>query len=128
MPIGITMQPNNGSTNGTDLYLAGDVNGLTESGSFTSLSFGTQIRNSEVSLIGYQVGFDWGFWHPYVQVLWDHEFDPLNRVVTPSLTTTTAPSFSLQVVVVGRDWATATIGTEFRINSLGVSLLPSQHN
>lgn len=140
VPIGITVQPNNGSTNGTDLYLAGevgynfytgflthgplagfilqrvDVNGFTESGSFTSLSFGTQIRNSEVGLIGYQVGFDWGIWHPYVQVLWDHEFDPLNRVVTASLTTTTAPSFSLPAVVVGRDWATATVGTEFKIN------------
>ena len=93
-----------------------DVSGFTESGSFTSLSFGNQIRNSEVSLIGYQVGFDWGISHPYAQVVWDHEFDPLNRVVTASLTTTAAPSFSLPAAVVGRDWATTTVGTEFRIN------------
>jgi outer membrane lipase/esterase len=140
VPIGITVQPNNGSTNGTDLYLAGevgydfhtgflthgpvagfilqraDVHGFTESGSFTSLSFDTQIRNSEVSLIGYRIGFDWGIWHPYVQLLWDHEFDPLDRVVTASLTTTTAPSFSLPAVVVGRDWANATVGTQFKID------------
>jgi hypothetical protein len=31
------------------------VNGFTESGSFTSLSFGEQIRNSEVGVLGYQV-------------------------------------------------------------------------
>ena len=81
VPIGITVQPNNGSTVGTDLSLAGelgyefhtgflthgpvagfilqrvDINGFTESGSFTSLSFGRQIRNSEVGALGYQAGF-----------------------------------------------------------------------
>ena len=114
VPIGITVQPNNGSTVGTDLSLAGelgynfhtgflthgpvagfilqrvDINAFTESGSFTSLSFANQIRNSEVSVLGYQAGFDWGIWHPFAQVVWDHEFDPLNRVVTASLTTTPA--------------------------------------
>ena len=108
------MQPNNGTTNGYDLSLAGEVgydlhfgpvthgpvggfilqqamiNGFTESGSFTSLSFGSQVRNSEVSLLGYQARYDWGMWHPFAQVLWDHEFDPLNRVVTASLTTIAA--------------------------------------
>ena len=139
VPIGITVQPNNGSTIGTDLSLAGElgydfhtgflthgpvagfilqqvnINGFTESGSFTSLSFGRQIRNSEVSALGYQAGFDWGIWHPFTQVGWDHEFDPLNRIVTASLTTIPAPSFSMPAVVVGRDWATATVGTEFKI-------------
>jgi outer membrane lipase/esterase len=136
VPIGITVQPNNGSTNGYDVSLAGEIgydlhlgpvthgpvggfilqratiNGFTESGSFTSLSFGTQIRNSEVSLLGYQARYDWGMWHPFAQVLWDHEFDPLNRVVTASLTTIAAPSFSMPAVVLGRDWATTTIGTQ----------------
>ena len=141
VPIGITVQPNNGSTIGTDLSLAGElgydfhtgflthgpvagfilqwvnINGFTESGSFTSLSFGRQIRNSEVSALGYQSGFDWGIWHPFAQVVWDHEFDPLNRVVTASLTTIpAAPGFSMPAIVVGRDWATATVGTEFKIS------------
>lgn len=140
VPIGITVQPNNGSTVGTDLSLAGelgyefhtgflthgpvagfilqrvDINGFTESGSFTSLSFGRQIRNSEVGALGYQAGFDCGIWHPFAQVVWDHEFDPLNRVVTASLTTIpAAPGFSMPAIVVGRDWATATVGTEFKI-------------
>jgi outer membrane lipase/esterase len=91
VPIGITSQPNNGSTTGYDLSLAGEVgydfhfgpiahgpvggfilqraviNGFTEVDSFTSLGFGSQLRNSEVSLLGYQARFDWGMWHPFAQ-------------------------------------------------------------
>ena len=146
VPIGITIQPNDGSTNGWDLSLAGElgydfhtgfltqgpvagfilqnvtVNGFTETGSFTSLSFGDQIRNSEVSALGYRASFDWGQWHPYAQVVWDHEFDPLDRLVTASLTTTSAPSYSLPAVVLGRDWATATVGTEVRLSPSWIAL------
>jgi outer membrane lipase/esterase len=95
VPIGITIQANNGSTIGDDLALAGEigydfhagpvthgpvagfilqqarVNAFTESGSFTSLSFATQTRNSEVGAFGYQARFDWGQWHPFAQVMWD---------------------------------------------------------
>jgi outer membrane lipase/esterase len=141
VPIGITIQPNNGSTNGDDLSLAGEigydfhtgavthgpiaglilqqarVNGFTESGSFTSLSFGSQVRNSEVGVFGYQARFDCGKWHPFAQVVWDHEFDPLNRMVTASLTTIAAPSYSLPAVVLGRDWGTATVGTQLTLTS-----------
>jgi outer membrane lipase/esterase len=136
VPIGITVQPNNGSTTGYDLSLAGEVgydfhagpithgpvggfilqpaviNGFTESGSFTSLAFGRQIRNSEISLLGYQARYDWGMWHPFAQVLWDHEFDPLDPVVTASLTTMAEPSYSIPAVVPGRDWATTTVGAD----------------
>jgi len=135
-PIGITVQANNGSARGDDLSLAAEVGydfhtgavthgpiagvilqqarvgSFTESGSFTSLSFGEQIRNSEVGVLGYQMRFDWGNWHPFAQAVWDHEFDPLNRMVTASLTTIAAPSYSLPAVVLGRDWATATVGTQ----------------
>ncbi|WP_298257045.1 autotransporter domain-containing protein [Bradyrhizobium sp.] len=140
VPIGITVQTNNGSSSGSDLSLAGEigydfragtvthgpvaglilqqarVSGFTESGSFTSLSFGDQIRNSEVGVLGYQARVDWGKWHPFVQLAWDHEFDPLDRMVTASLTTNTAaPSYSMPAVVLGRDWATATIGTQLTL-------------
>jgi outer membrane lipase/esterase len=139
VPIGITIQQNNGSTTGDDLSLAGEIgydfhsgavthgpvtgfilqqvriDGFTESGSFTSLSFGSQIRNSEVGVLGYQARFDWGQWHPFAQLVWDHEFDPLDRMVTASLTTITAPSYSLPAVVLGRDWATATVGTQITL-------------
>jgi len=136
VPIGITIQQNTGSTNGDDLSLAGEIGydfhtgavthgpvaglilqqarigGFSESGSFTSLSFGSQIRNSEVGVLGYEARLDWGKWHPFAQVVWDHEFDPLDRMVTASLTTIAAPSYSLPAVVLGRDWATATVGTQ----------------
>lgn len=139
VPIGITIQRNSGSTNGVDLSLADEigydfhtgpmthgpvagiilqqvkVNGFTETGSFTSLSFGSQSRNSEVSALGYRASFDSGIWHPFAQVVWDHEFDPLNRLVTASLTTIAAPSYSMPAVVLGRDWASATIGTQVRL-------------
>ena len=139
VPIGITVQPNNGSTSGADLSLAGEggyefhigpvalgpvagfivqqatVNGFTESGSYTSLSFGNQLLNSDVSVLGYQANMDWGMFHPFAQIVWDHDFAPLNKLVTASLTTAVAPSYSLPAVIVGRDWATVTIGTEFKI-------------
>jgi len=150
VPIGITIQPNNGTTNGYDLSLAGEfgyefhmpilighgdkaafahgpvvglilqqarIDGFTESGSFTSLSFADQIRNSKVSVLGYQANLDWGSWDSFAQVAWDHEFDRLDRMVTASLTTTTAPSYSMPAVVLGRDWATATVGTQLKINA-----------
>jgi outer membrane lipase/esterase len=140
VPIGITVQPNNGSTTGTDLSLAGEggpefhagplahgpvagfivqqarVNGFTETGSFTSLAFGNQLLNSDVTLLGYQANLNWGMWHPFAQVVWDHDFAPRNGVVNASLTTVVAPGFSLPAVIVGRDWATATAGTEIRFS------------
>jgi outer membrane lipase/esterase len=140
VPIGITVQPNLGSTSGSDVSIAGEVgydfrtgflthgplvglivqrvtiDGFTETGSFTSLSFASQTRNSEVTALGYRASFDWGIWHPFAQVVWDHEFDPLNRSVTVSLTTMAAPSFAMPAVQVGRDWATATLGTQVRID------------
>ncbi len=141
VPIGITIQPNNGSTNGSDLSLAGEmgydfetgwlkhgpvaglilqrvnVGGFTESGSFTSLAFAGQTRDSEVSALGYRASFDWGQFSPYAQAVWNHELDPLNRSVTASLTTVAAPSYSMPAVQLGRDWATATIGTRMKIDA-----------
>jgi hypothetical protein len=50
----------------------------------------------------YAARLDWGMWHPFAQVVWDHEFDPLSRMVTASLTRVAAPSYSLPAVVLGR--------------------------
>ena len=100
VPIGITVQPNNGSTSGADLSLAGEggyefhigpvahgpvagfivqqatVNGFTESGSYTSLSFGNQLLNSDVSVLGYQANMDWGMFHPFAQIVWNRRLRP----------------------------------------------------
>jgi outer membrane lipase/esterase len=95
------------------------VDGFTESdpfsgdasGGFTALSFLGQVRNSAVSELGYQASTDIGIWHPYAKLAWDHELVPHNRLVTASLTTIAAPSFSMPAVVLGSDWGTGTIGT-----------------
>jgi outer membrane lipase/esterase len=95
------------------------VDGFTESdpfsgdasGGFTALTFAGQVRNSAVSELGYQASTDIGIWHPYAKLAWDHELVPSNRLVTASLTTIAAPSFSMPAVVLGSDWATGTLGT-----------------
>ena len=87
------------------------INGFTESGSFTSLSFATQTRNSEVSTLGYQGRLRLGNSAPVRPGGVGSRVPSSHRVVTASLTTTAAPSFSLPAVVLGRDWATTTVGT-----------------
>jgi outer membrane lipase/esterase len=96
-----------------------DVNGFTESdpfggdatGGFTALAFAGQVRDSAVTELGYQASTTLGIWQPYAKLVWNHELEPYNRLVTASLTTIAAPSFSLPAVVLGSDWGTATLGT-----------------
>jgi outer membrane lipase/esterase len=80
-------------------------------GGFTALSFAGQVRNSAVTELGYQASTTIGIWQPYAKLVWNHELEPYNRLVTASLTTISAPSFSLPAVVLGSDWGTATVGT-----------------
>jgi outer membrane lipase/esterase len=42
---------------------------------------------------------------------WNRELVPYDRSVTASLTTITAPSYSMPAVVLGQDWGSATVGT-----------------
>ncbi len=90
------------------------VDGYTETdslGGVTALSFGSQVRNSAVTELGYQAHFDLGIWSPYAKLAWNHELAPADRSVTASLTTITAPSYSMPAVALGTDWGTGTIGT-----------------
>jgi len=100
------------------------VNGFAESdmfaadpeGGFTALTYGSQVRNSAVTELGIQAGVDIGPWHPYGKLVWDHELNPDNRVVTaiePEIPF--APAFSMPAVSFGRDWATAIIGTTVKL-------------
>lgn len=81
------------------------------SGGFTALSYNGQLRNSAVTELGYQASTDIGVWHPYAKFTWNHELVRSDRLVTASLTTIAAPSYSLPAVILGSDWATATLGT-----------------
>jgi outer membrane lipase/esterase len=90
------------------------VDGFTENdnlGGVTALSFADQIRNSAVTELGYQAQIALGSWAPYAKLTWNHELVPFDRSVTASLTSVTAPSFSMPAVVLGKDWGTGTIGT-----------------
>ena len=94
------------------------VDGFTETdslGGVTGLSFGDQIRNSAVTELGYRAQVDVGIWSPYAKLTWDHELVPYNRSVTASLTTITAPSYSMPAVALGKDWGAGTIGAAVTI-------------
>jgi outer membrane lipase/esterase len=134
VPLGITLQQNNASTDGSNLSFAAkaganfvngpvthgpvagvtlqrvNIDAFTEIGSVTSLAFASQTRDSVVSVLGYQASIDAGMLRPFARVLWNHEFES-GRLVTASLTSVVAPSYSLPAVELGRDWASATIGT-----------------
>jgi outer membrane lipase/esterase len=139
-PIGITVQQNNGDTDGSQFSLALQtgynfiygplthgplagillqrihIDGFTESGSFTSLAFDEQKRNSAVTEVGYQATFDAGKWRPFVRAAWYHELVSTDRLVTAYLTTITAPGFSLPAVVFGTDWGMANAGATVKIS------------
>lgn len=166
IPLGITLQSNQGSTSGTDVSLAGEVgydfshsfglapasaglsykapaaaaaavllthgpvvgvilqqvyvNGFAEtnpSGAPTALAFASQTRNSAVTELGYQASLKCGNWEPYAKLTWDHELADLNRLVAASLTSIVAPSFTMPAVIIGRDWATGTVGTRVKMGA-----------
>jgi len=164
VPIGITLQSNQGSTSGTDISFAaetgynfrtavgslpaaagmalkappatptyfthGPVVGIilqqvhigafaetNSGGAPTNLAFGSQLRDSAVTELGYQASVSLGVWEPYAKAVWDHELAGTNRRVTASLLSITAPSYSMPAVLLGQDWGTATIGTRVRFAS-----------
>jgi outer membrane lipase/esterase len=139
VPVGVTVQNNTASASGSNISLAGEggydfkagalthgpvagmtvqqvhIDGFAESGSFTSLGFAAQTRNSAVGAFGWQVAYDAGRWRPFAKATWAHEFASPNRNVTASLTTSVAPSYSLPAIVTGADWAVATAGTTVKL-------------
>jgi outer membrane lipase/esterase len=135
VPLGISFESNTGSTRGRNVSFAGlvgydfvtgsvthgpvvgvevqsvGVNAFTESGSFTSLGFSNIGRNAVVSALGYRASMVWGIWKPFAQVTYNREFDGLDHEVTAILTSMVAPSYSLPMVSLGRDWASTTLGS-----------------
>jgi outer membrane lipase/esterase len=134
VPLGPVLEQNNTTTNGTNMSFSVrsgynavvgplthgpvigltlqsiHIDGFTESGNVTSLAFGEQYRHSSLGVLGYQASFDFGMFQPFAKVLWNHEFVSNDRLVTASLTSTVAPSYSLPAVNLGKDWASATAG------------------
>jgi outer membrane lipase/esterase len=153
VPLGISFDSNSASTRGRNFSVAAQagydfrygavthgpvvglevqsvgIDGFTETGSFTSLAFSNLGRTSTVSALGYRAALDIGIWRPFAQATWNHEFDDTaSRTVTASLTTLTAPSYSLPIVQLGHDWASAVVGTTVAISRdwTGLAALSAQ--
>ncbi len=94
------------------------VNGFTETGTsgVTALSFGSQTRGSLISQLGWRVLADAGNWQPFAEAKWNHELADKNRMVSASLTSVAAPSYSIAAAPVASDWATASLGAVYKIN------------
>ena len=142
VPLGTFMDSNSANTNGQSLGLAlragGDivlgpvttgpvaglvaqqvtVKGFTESGTsgVTALSFGRQTRDSLVSQLGWRVLADVGRFRPFVEATWNHEFADPNRKVKAALTSAPAAPYSMATQPLNADWATASVGTSFKVN------------
>jgi outer membrane lipase/esterase len=93
------------------------IDGFAETGSFTSLSFAGQTRDSLVSALGYRGSLDLGIWRPFGEIVLNHELASTDRMVTASLTTIAAPAYAPPAVQLPNDWASTTIGTPLNMSS-----------
>lgn len=147
VPIGITVQPNTGATSGTNWSFAANggfdmvngpwthgpfagllvqrihIGGFTETGSFTSLAFGDQTRDSAIGSIGYRVALDAGMFRPFARIAYNRELADTERSIITSLTTIVAPSWSLPAIEVGKDWGSGTAGTQIALGNGVTGLL-----
>lgn len=138
VPLGVAFDSNQANTNGRNFSFAAltgydfrqdavthgpvagvevqsvSIDAFTETGGFTAMAFSNIGRTSTVSALGYRAAIDLGSWRPFAQVTWNHEFDnTANRSVTASVLTLPglSPSYSMPIVQLGRDWASAVVGT-----------------
>ncbi|MHC1713108.1 MAG: autotransporter outer membrane beta-barrel domain-containing protein [Solidesulfovibrio sp.] len=94
------------------------IKGFTETGTsgVTALTFGGQTRDSVVSQLGWRVLLDIGDWQPFVEAKWNHECVEQKRMVRASLTTVSAPTYSVEAAPAPTDWTTASIGSSYKLN------------
>ncbi|WP_043632252.1 autotransporter outer membrane beta-barrel domain-containing protein [Desulfovibrio sp. TomC] len=102
------------------------IKGFAESGSsgtatgsngVTALSYGEQIRDSAVSQLGWRASVDLADWRPFAEAKWNHELvDQSGRMVKAALTSTTAAPYALRAAPVAADWATASVGSSYKIS------------
>jgi len=94
------------------------VDGFTETGTsgLSALSFGSQTRNSAVSQLGWRGSVDLGNWQPFADLEWNHEFASKNRMITTSLTSIAAPSWSADAIPIAANWATASVGVSYKVS------------
>jgi outer membrane lipase/esterase len=95
------------------------IEGFTETGAtgITALSFGSQTRNSAVCQLGWRISADMGRFRPFLEANWNHECASGDRLITTTLTTVTAPSYTMDAVPVVTDWGTTTLGAFYELNA-----------
>ncbi len=94
------------------------IDGFVENGAtgMTALKFGGQSRSSYVSQLGWRGSMDLGKWQPFAEVAWNHDFAGRNRLVTATLTSIAAPTWSSPASPIATDWASAQIGTAYKFS------------
>jgi outer membrane lipase/esterase len=139
-PVGITSFSNTSSVNGSNAsaalqagynfdyntihhgpvlgyaYVNTSINGFTESGNFNSLQFGSQNINSQVGSLGYQAQTKIGDWLPFVKAIYNSQLGNIDRNITTTLTTITAPSYTMPALGYGRNWTNLTAGIGYQID------------
>jgi outer membrane lipase/esterase len=141
VPVGIYTDENRGKASGEAYALAlsgganfeiagvttGPVAGLvlqrihfgnfTETGvsGTTALAYAGQRRDSAITQLGWKAAFDWGILHPFAEVQWQHEWAGRNRRVTASITTASAPPYSVDAAPIAANWAAASAGAAYQI-------------
>jgi outer membrane lipase/esterase len=95
------------------------LNGFTETGAsgVTALTFSSQTRDSLITQLGWRVLGDLGSWQPFVEAKWNHEWVGKDRMITASLTSVVAPSYSVAAAPIASDWASALFDTSYKFNS-----------
>jgi len=87
----------------------------TDTSGVTALSFGNQTRDSVVSQLGWRASMELGSWKPFFEAEWNHEWAAKDRTVMASLTSVSAPSYTMDAVPITSDWATASLGTSYHL-------------
>jgi len=98
-------------------YVNTQINSFTESGNINSLSFGSQNISAQVGSAGYQVQSKFGNWLPFAKAIYNSQLGNLDRQITTSLTTVSAPSYTMPAISYGRSWTNLTAGLGYQIDS-----------
>ena len=82
----------------------------------TALAFATQTRRSLISELGYRASLSLGAWEPFAKATWNHELLNTQRNVQVTLTSVTAPSYTMPAAAAGRSFASLGLGTRYAFN------------
>lgn len=97
-------------------YINTHVDGFTEAGNFNSLQFSSQNINSHVGSIGYQIQSTVGSWSSYLKASYNDRLENLDRSVTTTLTSVSAPSYNLPAATIGDNWFDVMAGVGYQID------------